>query len=500
MKFRNRLLVAGSLAFFAAGCAGGATGGAPRPAAASGGGAGALPPGVPLPSAAPVETGESERDDEFTRAAQDFLNRGFTAQTQGDEAAALSAFQEAVRQAELAVQADQLNPKAHILLGEAAVEAGEWTKAGNGYAFAMELRPAYIEDLKAFREQQWVKLYNAGIPFINSADYASAIEVLSAADKIYSERPEIKFILGQLYAQEGQYEEAIYAMEDARDVVNSPRIQEVDSATAANWLAGAEDINPTIAQSLLMLERYEEVVPVLQDLIAERPDEFPYVFSLADAYRELDRTDDAIGLYNEVAARPGLGAAEYLQLGIGLYQLEVYRDAAQAFMQAADVAPYDRDALELGVNSLQLEYVGNQEAEASEAEVEAWVDMAERWIDLDPNNPQSYTALAQGLSRTGDTERAPELLNAAESLTFSVRNLQMTRTRSGATIVGSVSRLKDEAPGTVSLSFSFYDAAGNVIGTQVESVELPAGQGAMANLNIDFQGEGVEGYGYSVLN
>jgi len=497
MKFRNGLLVAGSLAFFAAGCAGGAGGGA---GSASTGGSGALPPGVPLPEARPAEVGEQNREDQFTRAAQDFLNQGFTAQTNGDEAAAQAAFQEAIAQAEAGIAADPLNPRAQILLGEAAVEAGQWEKAGKAYAFAMELRPAYAEELTALREQQWVKAYNAAVPFLQSGEYQEALPILAAADRIYDERPEIKFLLGQVYQQEGMYEEAIEAMESARVLVEGPRIMEVDSATAEGWLEGAEDIDPTIAQSLVRLERWTEAVPVLENLIADRPGELAYVFTLADAFRELDRSDDAIALYNEVAARPGLGAAEYLQLGIGLYQLEVYLDAAQAFMQAAEVAPYDRDALELGVNSLQLAYVGNEEAEAPAEDVAAWVDMAQRWIDLDPNNPSAYTALAQGLARQDDTARAPELLNAAQGLPFSVRNLQMTRTARGATIVGSVSRLSEDAPANVTLLFTFYDATGNVLGTQTETVALPAGEGAMANLNLNFEADGVEGYGYSVQN
>ena len=490
MKFRNGLLFAGSLAFLAAGCAGGG----------SGSGGGALPPGLPLPEQTPAEAGERPREDDFTRAAQDFLDDGFAQETLGQVEAAAVAFQQAIAQAEQAASADPTNPRAQILLGEAAVEIGDYALAGDAYQRALELRPAYVEETRAFREQQWVRLYNEGIPFINAAEYAEAIEILAAADRIYGDRPEIKVILGQLYAQEQEYELAIASMESARAILDGPRIMEVDSATAAEWIDGAEPIDPTIAQSLLQLERWADAVPVLESLIADRPGELPYVFSLADAFRELDRSAEAIALYNDVAAQSGLEAQEYLQLGIGLYQLDEYRDAAQAFMRAAEVAPYDRDALELGVNSLQLTYVGNEEMEAPADEVAAWVDMAQRWIDLDPNNPQAYTALAQGLSREGDTSRAPELLNTAEALPFSVRNLQMTRTRGGANVVGSISRLSDDAPSNVTLLFTFYDGAGNVLGTETETVALPAGEGASAGLNVDFQGEAVEGYGYSVQN
>lgn len=496
MKFRNGLLVAGSLAMFAA-CGGAGSGARP-----SAGGGGALPPGTPLPtqSGGSAEAGEREREDQFTRAAQEFLNEGYTAQTQGDEAAAAAAFQEAIAQAEAGAAADPSNPRAQILLGEAAVEAAEYGKAGEAYALALVLRPAYEEETKAFREQQWVRLYNEAIPALQAGEYETALPILAAADRIYGVRPEIKLLLGQVYAQQEQYEEAIEAMEDARSVIESPRIEEVDTATARSWREGAADINPTIAQSLIRLERFGDAVPVLEELIVEYPQEIAYVFSLADAFREIDQTDDAIGLYNEVASRPGLGASDYLQLGLGLYQLDEYPDAAQAFMQAAEVAPYDRDALELGVNSLQLYYVNNDEATATPAEVESWVDMSQRWLELDPHNDDPFIALAQGLARQGDNARAPELLNAAQALPFLVENLQMTRTRTGASVGGVVRRVMEEAPASVSLLFTFYDAAGSVLGTQEETVALPTGEGAVANLNVAFDVEGVEGYGYSVQN
>jgi len=490
MKLRNGLLVAGTIAFVAAGCAGGA--------GSSGGG---MPSSTPAPGpSSSAASGESEREDAFTRAAQDFLDDGFAAETLGQTDEATAAFQEAVAQAEQAVQSDPTNPRAHILLGEASIEVGAYEQAGEAYAEALELRPAYIEDTRATREQVWVRLYNEGVPLINAADYAGAIEVFGAADQIYGERPEIKIILGQLLAQEQRYEEAIEVMRSAREVIESPRIEEVDTATASSWLEQSADINPTIAQSLLMLEEYGEAVPVLQALIDENPGELQYVFSLATAYTETGQTEQAIELYNEVAAQPGLGAENYLDLGLGLYRLEDYTAAAAAFGQAAEAAPYDRDALELGVNSLQLTFQGNDSIEASPEQVDAWVDMAQRWIELDPYSDRAYVALAQGLARTGDSSEAPEYLNRAESLPFNVRNLQMTRTRGGANVVGSVARRTEDAPSDLTLLFTFYDASGGVLGTETAQITLPAGEGASAGLNVTFEGEGVEGYGYELQN
>ena len=487
MKVRKGLLFAGSLLFIATGCASG-----------GGGGATTSGPGVagPAPATSSAADGESERDDEYTRAAEDFLDDAFAQETIGSQEQADQAFSNALAQARLAVENDPTNPKAHLLLGQAAVGNEEWELAAEAYSEALELRPAYLEETRAERETTWVELYNRGAPLISQGEYQAAIAIFSAADAINGERPEIKIILGQLLAQEQEYDRAIAVLEEAQMIIDGPRIEEVDSTTAASWIEQSADIGPTIAQSLLMSNRYEDAVPVLESLIAQYPEDLQYVFSLAGSFGELERTDEAIALYNEVAERPGLEASEYLELGIGLYQLDEYRDAAAAFMQAAEAAPYDRDALELGVNSLQLTYVGNDSLQASPAEVEAWIDMGERWIELDPNNPQAYTALAQGITRTDDQSRAPELLNTAEALPVIVRNLQMTRTRGGATVVGAVSANGDDAPSEATLEFTFYDAAGNVLGTETTSVTL---SGSSAGINVQFDGEGVEGYGYEVV-
>jgi len=483
MKLGRGLLLAGTVAFIAAGCASGGGGGpaTPRPTTTG-----------PSPS---IAEGEAEREDQFTRAAQDFLDDGFGREAIGQQVEADNFFEQAVAQARQAVAADPTNPRAQIILGEAAIATGNFAEGGDAYARALDLRPAYVDETRATREQAWLELYQEGVPFINAGDYPAVIEIYAAADQIYDERPEIKIILGQLLAQEGEYDRAIEVMEEARGIIESPRIEEVDSATAVGWLESADDIDPTIAQSLLQGDRFADAIPVLQTLVDREPDNLQYVFSLATSYQETGQDDSAIALYNEVAERPGLEASEYVELGIGLYQLEEFVDAAAAFGQAAEAAPNDRDALELGVNSLQLAYVGNDTAEASPDETAMWVDLAQRWIDLDPNNPQAYTALAQGLIRTGDQSRNAELLNAAEALDVQVRNLRMTRTRSGATVVGTVTAPGDDAPSEATVTFTFYDANGIALGTETTTVSFAGGS---AGLNISFEGEGVEGYGYEI--
>ncbi|HKK93012.1 MAG TPA: tetratricopeptide repeat protein, partial [Longimicrobiales bacterium] len=382
MKVRKGLLFAASLLFIGTGCASGGGGGTP----ASGPG-----PSGPAPASSSAADGERERSDQFTGAAEEYLDDGFAQETIGNQQAADQAFTEALAQARLAVENDPTNPKAHLLLGQAAVENEEWDLAAEAYAEALELRPAYLEERRAEREQMWIQLYNEGAPLINEGDYQTAIAIFGAADAVYSERPEIKILLGQLLAQEQEFDRAIELQEEARAIIESPRIEEVDSATAASWMEEAEDIDPRVAQWMLLSERYVDAIPVLESLVADHPSNLQYVFSLAGAFGQTEQADEAVALYEEVATRSGLSPNDFVRIGLGLYGLDEFLTAADVFSQAIELSRYSRDAYEFGAISL-LQIEQQDSVGLDEEELDQLLEFAEGWVRLDPNSTQAHSA------------------------------------------------------------------------------------------------------------
>ncbi len=492
MNLRKGFLFATGLAFAATGCASGGGGGSAAPAMSSS-------PAAAAPVSNPAD-GERPREDEFTRAAQDFLDDGFAQEMLGQAATAQAALQNAVTQAELAVQADPTNPRAHMLLGEAYLALGRYVEAGNSYEQALELRPAYAAETDAEREQGWVTVYEAAAPLVQAGDYDRSIELFRAADQIYANRPEVKIILGQILVQEGQYDEGIRYLEEADELIDGPRINEVDSATAEGWRERQVVIMPTIASALLTSEQYDRAIPVLESLREREPENIDYVLSLATSFRETGQDDAAKELYTEVASMNGLPSRNYESLGIGLYQFEDYLAAADAFEKATEASVNSRDALELAVNSLQLYYVSG-ERETPAADLDRWVAMAQRWRELDPANSQAFIATAQAMNRRQDMSEAGALMNAAEALPFTVRNLQMTRFGGGATVSGNVMRGASEAS-VAQMRFTFYDSMGNAIGTHDLTVNLPTAEGASSRIDFEFESAGaeVDGYGYEVIS
>jgi hypothetical protein len=125
--------------------------------------------------------------------------------------------------------------------------------------------------------------------------------------------------------------------------------------------------------------------------------------------------------------------------------------------------------------------------------------VGERWVELDPNNQNAYLILAQAVNKAGDSERAQELVSTIEGLEVTVDNLQLQRyPNGGAQVTGGVKNVSLD-PGTpVTLDFTFYDAAGNVLGTQSTTVQV--GEQDMSEVfQLEFDStERVDGYGYEL--
>jgi len=102
--------------------------------------------------------------------------------------------------------------------------------------------------------------------------------------------------------------------------------------------------------------------------------------------------------------------------------------------------------------------------------------VAERWLALDPNNTNAYLILAQALNKQGtDTARVNQLVTQVEALKVKLDNMSFHPISGGGGYVsGDVINVSLD-PGTqVTLHFTFYDASGDTLGTQDETVSVGA--------------------------
>lgn len=475
MKIRFGLVLTVAMGFGLTACAGGASSGGSSPMPAVGGSGGQM-----------LQQGERPRQNDDTRAAQRALDE---AEGTEGEAEAQAFYLQALTAAEAAIAADSTNPLPHLQAGTAAMGLGRWDVADAFLDRAEALRPIYTLETEGMRERAWINLYQEAAPLVNSGDYEEAAAIFENANTIYDRRPEVMLTLGQIYAQLRQHDASLENLDRAMGIINDPeRVAEMDSATVASWHEQAASVPELKASVLADAGRFEEAVGLFEDLVAQNPSDLRLRRNLAAILIQVGNQERAFQVYEELMQQPGLAAMDYYSIGVGFYQGSSYDRAAAAFKEAATVATKDRDAIEMWARSLQIDSI--------------WADVpppAERWIALDPNNQNAYLILAQAVNNLGDDARAADLVRQIEALTVGVSDLQMQRREGGARVTGSAVN-KTLAPGTtVTLGFTFYDAAGNSIGTRAVQVTLGE-QGMAQTFEVAFDASTpVNGYGYTLM-
>jgi tetratricopeptide (TPR) repeat protein len=481
-----RIVLASLLAIVSGACA--ASGGA--------GGGGAAP--RPANQEAQLEEGEEPVENGQTREAERQLGLAMIAQ--GD--AARAAYQAAATAAEQGIAGDPRNPLPWKQAGQAYIGLEQYVKADSALDEAEELRPIYKLEIDQIREQAWIELYRAGADLLNASRYEEVVPIYEQANILFDQRPEIMALLGQVHLQLGNTDPAVANLSRALEIINSDRINEMDSTTAQMWREQALEIPPVLAQAYISAMRYPEAVAVIRPLLDADPSNADYARSLASVYAQMGQQDSVRAVYQrmESAAGGSLTAYDYQVIGLGYYELEDYGSAANSLASALRIAPKDRDAAEWRARSIFYE-VQRQGTNADQALLQQLAEAAQVWIDLDPNSAIAYTMLAQALNQIsgGSDPRVAQSIQTAEGLKVKLDNMQMRRERNGgATVVADIENVSGASGQAVTVTFTFYGRNGAALGTQDVQVRLGAA-GQTQPLDIQFQStEQVDGYTYAV--
>ena len=105
--------------------------------------------------------------------------------------------------------------------------------------------------------------------------------------------------------------------------------------------------------------------------------------------------------------------------------------------------------------------------------------------------------MAQAVNQEGDSQRASDLVSKIEALQVVVSDLQLTRTRDGASATGSVLNKKLDPGTNVTLNFTFYDTNGNQVTTASKTVAVGAVDSPVS-FEVDATGDAIAGYGYTL--
>lgn len=491
MKTRLGLVLATSALIGAGGCASGG-------GSTSGGG---VSTSTAAPAGETIDPGESPRENEHTEAADEHLDQGDAALEEEDEAGARMHYEEAAAAADQAIALDERNPLPWLQGGLAHLGLENYQAADSMLTRAEELRPLYELDLDPMREQVWVELYQDAAPLVSEGDYDAAAEIFEDAHHIYKERPEAMLTLGQIWAQQGRYDEAVEILQRGLELVNDEELREtMDEETLTAWEEQAEGIPAVIAQSLMNAGRFEEGADALRALVAENPENLEYRRNLANLYVQMELPDSAEAIYTELLETGALGADANYQIGIGLYQIGLYDRAAAAFQETVTDAPQDRDAAEMWARSIQIANQPGGEAGDTTPEpiLQELQEASELWLELDPYNQNAHVVLAQTENRLGNQERAAELIRAVEQLPVTITTLQLQRMPTGGTVQGTIQNVSLDAGTPVTVEVTFYGEGTAPVGSESVTVELPAPD-ATQNFEVVFESETrIRGYTYTI--
>ena len=127
------------------------------------------------------------------------------------------------------------------------------------------------------------------------------------------------------------------------------------------------------------------------------------------------------------------------------------------------------------IRAIAGDWIWGEDEETPAAELQGLIGVAEQWITLDPNSRSGYLILVQAVNKTGDEDRTQELIQHIGTLEVGVLDLVLQRIPEGGAIVsGSLENIKADPGMSVTLVFTFYDQAGNALGTQTTQVRAGA--------------------------
>jgi tetratricopeptide (TPR) repeat protein len=401
----------------------------------------------------------AQRDTRYTREATKFLGM---AMTRSDQAQKAEMYQQAMVHLREGMERDADNAKVWLLSGTVLAALGEMQEADQAFTRAVQMHPAYAEEVTGEREAAWIEAFNRGIELMDQQNYDEAIRVMEGAQLIYDQRPEALMNLGALYANKGENEKAIAALERAAEIAQGPLFEQLDEEGQASWLR----------------------------------------------FRELARVNVA-----------QMAAAE----GVEAFQQEQYAQAAEQFRRAADLNPHARDywfnyvqAIWAQTSKLEDDLeAGGAAADEAKQKLPALYEQVETAIrktrEMDPNSEILYLIEARahrvrgdmaeaGPARDAGHQAALKVLEEHDRLAVTLDNLQVFSDGEGVAIAGELKNRKAAADTPVRIQFTFVALDGSTIGQETVTVNAPAPDATVefsgrANLDAEFAG-----WRYTILN
>ncbi len=309
-----------------------------------------------------------------------------------------------------ALDVEPTNPEIPYLLGDLIYgRKKDWNKMNEMFDRALSigadkpiLQGASVSDYVAQAQgAHWVTIYNSGVSKFNefrksgegqdSPILEEAIEIFNTAVAVNPGNGQSYGILANCLLASGDLEAAIEAV--TIGAVKDP---------------GNFSINMSAGKMYSAANDKESALIYFKKAVEIEPDNTTATQQLAQTYYDVGDKEMSLAVYESAIAKEentNLKADLYYNLGVLNMQLGDFEQAEDNFANAYDLNPEDIDALRGVAQTFET--------------AEKW-SRAEyfykKLIEVEPNNPQHYRAMARVLLRQGDTVQAQEYFDKSKEL------------------------------------------------------------------------------------
>jgi len=191
-------------------------------------------------------------------------------------------------------------------------------------------------------------------------------------------------------------------------------------------------------------------------------------------------------MFGELLQRDDLSFRQWSQVGIGLYRAQDFAQAAQAFQNAYELNPLNKETLENLANT----YYQSEE-------YEALLPLADQLVALYPYESVNYNLLANAHRELDNSDEALAVLQKRDGLEFEFLRSQLATISEGVySVEGQVMNKSAAAGSEVTVPISLLDEEGQVVMTEELMLTLPAA-GEATSFLLQFQiEEPVAGFQY----
>ena len=423
---------------------------------------------------------------------------GAIQEAQGMEEGTLrvAAYREALATITAGIEQDEndaadANPMAYLHLGIVHAGLKDYVAADVAFDLAEAIYPAYFDEeggTGAFRLNAWLDAYNDALIRLEAQDSEGAVELFEMANLLYDRRVESYLNIGVTAAQLGDMDKSIAAWQDAIAVIESPDGNPGDSLTRATWDTDFWVMAHTNLGRLLTNEgRPAEAVTAFEAILERDPDDTDVRSLLAMALAQSGQGAGALSVFDEILAREDGAPLDYYNAGVTLYGAGELDKAVLAFEKTIARSPMYKDALQnLTQTYFELE------------DYEALIPHAQRLLELDPFNDYVHRMYVRALSQLEHADLIPAL-DVLQALPFLVDELALQPLGAGCRISGVAVNNTLDSGTSIILRFTFYDNAGNSVGSELTEVTVSDPEVAHP-FNVTFDSETqILGYSYELV-